>query len=160
MLRLVVEQDYPWLTGLKSLSLRWYSWNAAQAWAAGTPAQIITALTRLPALDALALLCPQFDELFVRLLVHAENGGASALPTLTLLSPRSGSWGYLSVGAHLLLLLWLKREAKKAVQGQGPGVKWELQGLDTNKLYMKRVTKKCIAQVKAAWRVCDGAVER
>ena len=31
-------------------------------------------------------------------------------------------------GAALLLLLWLKREAKKALQGEGKGLLWDVQG--------------------------------
>ncbi len=145
VLGLILEEDYPWLAGLHSLTLH-------RALTAETPTQIVAALTRLPALEALAVACLQYDELFVRLLVHAENGGASALPAFKLL-PALNGWGHLSAGAHLLLLLWLKREAKKAVQGQGQGagVKWEVQLGGVGKPYITEVTAKCLKQVKAAW---------
>jgi hypothetical protein len=155
VVRLIAEQDYPWLPSLQSLSLRWYGVAQMHPWVADMPRQVAMALPRLPALSVLTAACSHYDELFVRLMAMAEGSGIPRLPTLQLLSSRGISSDDLSCGARLLLLLWLKREAKKAVegQGQGQGVKWEVQGLAPTyaSSYTDQITKGCLGQINAAW---------
>lgn len=121
----------------------------AQAWAPDAPQHAASALARLPALKSLTLEPWEHDELLVRLLVVAEGGGLPCLKTLHLLNPYNM---VLSEGAALLLLLWLKGEAKKALQGEGPGVMRQVTGLNMSGMHdsMKKITPHHLAGFKQA----------
>lgn len=89
--------------------------DGAQPLDADTALHAIDALARLPALTSLVLQPCELDETVVRLLALAEGGGLQRLAKLQIWNFQPG-W---TVGAMLLLLLWLKREAKKALQDEG-----------------------------------------
>ena len=78
-----------------------------------------------PALKSLVLHPREADEMVVRLLALAESGGLQNLATLEIFDYQPG----LTQGAALLWLLWLKREAKKALQGKGQAALWDVKGL-------------------------------
>jgi hypothetical protein len=52
----------------------------------------------------------------------------------------------------LLLLLWLKREAKKALQGEGGGALWDVKELLLREMdpCMKQIIETHLAQLKEA----------
>lgn len=149
-LRLLEENDYPWLSSLKTLSLLWKGAHGdidALPVDPDRPVQAIEALTRLPALKSLTLELREPDEIMVRLLVLAEGGGLQSLSKLDLYSHRPG----ITEGAVLLMLLWLKRETKKALLGEG-GVMWDVDGLHDHQIHdsMKQITETHLAQLKEA----------
>lgn len=153
---LLARYGYPWLDSLTDFSVEWppgYQ-QPAFAWGPDTPQHLAAALARLPALKTLAVTCPAYEELVVRLLALAESGGLAQLTTLNL-----RSYNYcgdvstsMSHGARALLLLWLKREAKKALMGEEPAAVWNVWGLMDSKMpeYMKQVTVNALAQIKEA----------
>ena len=117
-MRLLEENDYVWAPALQSPSLYWkgvYGGDGTQLVDPDTPLHAVDALARLPALNSLVVNAIEPDELLVRLLALAEGGGLPSLATVNLQNWRS----VLTEGALLLLLLWLKREAKKALRGEG-----------------------------------------
>lgn len=135
---------------------------------------MVGALARLPALNELT--CPGSDELVVRLLEMAEEG---RLPKLTKLTLEGEQWepeeesedeeddedddssddekerficpeGF-SLGALALLLLWLKREAKKASDGDESAMLWELSTYSIDVYsYAGTFEQECLDQLKAA----------
>jgi hypothetical protein len=166
---LMAEQNYPWLPALRVLELD--KCGISSFCDSPAFAQLVAALSRLPALKKLT--CPFFDELIVRLLALAEGGGLPSLTHLILgdrdsyhvdenmyeddddfrvfsgeLVTRPG----LTVGALALLLLWLKREAKKAVDGTGPAAVWEVRGLIgmTLPTFAENMASHCLNQLKKA----------
>ncbi len=171
-LSLLAENDYPWLAALQKLYLN--AEFSSSCWGARECQQIVATAARLPALKELH--CPAFDGVVVGLLALAENGGLLNLTELALgqrpddghdeeneheddyfpppvfpppvVSARLG----LSVGALALLLLWLKREAKKEAEGQGPGVVWDVRGLHGMNIPVsaKAMVSHCVAQLEEA----------
>ena len=107
----------------------------------------------------------EHDELVVRLLALAEGGGlqsltmlefdsnlpAGELQILATLGFQNWQSG-LTQGPMLLLLLWLKRQAKKALQADGEGVLWDVQGLRLNHMNpsMMQIADTALAQMKDA----------
>ena len=133
-MRLVAQQDYPWLSTLRELSLKWKTqgggWGVVEPgpqWEADTAEHTAAALGRLSSLKMLTLEPRAYDELVVRLLVLGESGGLPNLEAIQLLALHATT---ITNGAVLLLLMWLKREAVKALEGgQGPAVMWDVRGL-------------------------------
>lgn len=151
-MRLLEESAYVWAPALRSLSLHWgraYYGYGAQPVDLDSPRCAIDALARLPALESLALHVHtrEPDELVVRLLALAEAGGLS--PSLATLHLDGREW---TAGAVLLLLLWLKRETKKALEGEGAGVLWEVKGLTSEHMHdsMKQITETHLFQLAQA----------
>lgn len=139
--RLVADNDYPWLPALKTLSL------PKVVEPQGTFAQrIMTALSRLPALRTLEIALSSSDEMLVRLLALADTGGLPNLAQLRNDSP----FDQLSDGAILLLLMWLKREVKKARQGQPSAALWDLTDLRGIRVYQPAGFAKLAAQIHRA----------
>lgn len=104
------------------MALKWPNHDHTKTWpgwAGHTPDRIATAIARLPSLAELAIDCPHYDELIVRLLVLAENGGLSDLEVLGFCSTTLGST--VTAAAVILLLMWVKSEATKVLRGQEPG---------------------------------------
>ena len=152
-LRLLAENDYAWAPALQSHSLHWeweYGVEATQPWDSQMPlrAGAVEVFARLPALKSLCLTPRNPDELVVCLLALAEAGG---LPNLATLEIRA-YWPSLTAGAVLLLLLWLKREAKKALQGDGEAAKWDVQGLrpDGKHTALKQITETHLTRLEEA----------
>lgn len=156
--RLIGEQDYAWMPSLRRLSLKWTNTvnaGGAGAWEDDTAPNTAAALARLPALKTLKITPQAYDELLVRILVLAEGGGLPSLSKLHLGDNRFAA--ALTDGAILLLLLWVKREMKKAVEGQAPAVTWEVEGLLEREMHdsVKKATQDCFAQIREARRhVC------
>ena len=52
----------------------------------------------------------------------------------------------------LLLLLWLKREAKKALRGEGGRALWDVRGLHLDQVHasMKQIIETHLAQLEEA----------
>jgi hypothetical protein len=118
-------RDFPWLPSLESLDLYWPSQSSAgesPPWRQESGEQLVLALSRMPALNRLAPLGGEYDEIVVRLLALAEGGGLPQLVTLDL--PWDSS--LMSHGAQLLVAVWLKRQAKQAVEGAEGAVLWEI----------------------------------
>jgi hypothetical protein len=156
---LLAEEDYPWLPPLQGLSVKWAQPQRADvgaSWEEYDNAELlVAALARLPALKTLSVEAPEYDELLVRLLAAAEMGALPSLTTLKLTGDPHGS-ATITNGALLLLLLWLKREAKKALAGQAPAALWDVRGLPLSDMpdAIKRATDNCLAQLgKARARV-------
>ena len=148
-MRLLEENDYAWAPTLRSLKLGWKReyWDYS-AQPLDPDLHALDALARLPALKSLALDPGEPDELVVRLLAVAEGGGLQSLDTLEI---DKYGW-HPSEGGVLLLLLWLKREAKKALRGEGEGALWDVRGLlrrDMNPS-LKQITETHLAQLKEA----------
>lgn len=157
--QLMAEQDYLWMPSLQRLSLKWKKLKAGDigiAWEDDTARNTAAALAHLPALKQVKLEAPEYDELVVRLLVLAEGGGLRSLTTLTLVDYGLGPTTTLSNGALLLLLLWLKREVKKAVEGQEAAVTWEVEGLPFEEMQyaVGETARNCFAQIREARRAC------
>ena len=153
-LRLLEENDYAWAPTLQSLLLYWqegqeeYEDDGEPPLDLDTPRHVVTALARLPALRSLFLVPYEPDEMLVRLLALAKGGGLQSLATLDM--QRYGPVP--TVGTVLLLLLWLKREAKKALQGEGEGCLWDVRGrpLDEKHASMEQITETHLLQLKEA----------
>lgn len=146
--RLIAAEDYCWLSSLRAV---------AAAHNQDSPELLANAVGRLPALTSLQVTSLSYDELLVRLMAAADNGTLPRPPKLVL-HPSAGEC-HVSNGARLLLVLWLKEQAKKAVAGQAPAVKWEVELVDYQygrPPYISKVTDKCLAQIKAAWAQVEG----
>ena len=143
--RLIAVEDTPWLGSLQTLSLTGNEHVQMLA----------TAVCRLRSLSFLQVTSLSYDELLVRLMAAAGNGTLQRLPKLELL-PMHGECK-VSNGARLLVVLWLKEEAKKAVAGQVSAVKWDVRLLNGGRpTYTSKVADKCLAQIKAAWAQIEG----
>jgi hypothetical protein len=152
--RLMASRDFPWMPSLRKLELAWSDSNCkfeVPGWTDDSAALVVSLLARTPGLRKLHLQPPALDELLVRLLALIEGGG---LPCLRELDVLPYGEARLSPGALLLLLLWRKRAARKAGEGQepGPGAALELKGLPFRSTppLLSEVTKQCLAQIKAA----------
>lgn len=153
---LLATNGYALLASLDSISVEWppgYQ-QPAFAWGPDTLQQLTAALARLPSLKTLAVESPAYEELVVRLMALAECGGLAQLTTLNLRSYGYYGTGFnsMSHGVRALLLLWLKREVKKALMGEERGAVWNVTWLMNGKLpeYMKEVTMTALAQIKEA----------
>ena len=156
-LRLLEENDCAWAPTLQSLLLYWqeeqeeYEGDGELPLDLDTPRHVVKALARLPALRSLELFPREPDELVVRLLALAEGGGLQSLATL-MVDDECGP--ALTAGAVLLLLLWLKREAKKALEGEGKGALWDVKVmaslLDDMHPSIKQITETHLSQLKEA----------
>ena len=129
-MRTLAERDFPWLRGLQQLQLNWFN-AAPQDWTKDTPSQIVAVLSRAPSLMSASIFTKlDVEELIVRLLVLLEGGGLARLTDITLMSLEPVDR---ERGAALLLLLWLKRQATKALRGKErgpvPGAKLDVAGL-------------------------------
>lgn len=156
--RLLAAENYPWLPTLETLYLKFtedydFGWVPADV-----PQHLATAVGRLPAVGTLTLAAGAYDELLVRPLATVDSGALPQSLKLELLPMSTHGECNFSNGARLLLLLWLKEEAAKAVEGQAPAVKWEIRGLDRGRApqYISEVTTKCLKEVKAAWAEVEG----
>ena len=154
--RLLAVENYPWLPSLRTLSLQF----AGNWWGVppGVPEPLTTVMSRLPAVRSLTLASGAYDELLVRLLAVVDSGTLPQPPKLNLLPMSNHVDCNISNGARLLLLLWLKEEAKKAVDGQAPAVKWEINGLVRVRTlqHIREVTTNCLKQIKEAWAQVEG----
>jgi hypothetical protein len=150
-MRLLGETDYVWAPALQPLNLYWECarvGGGAQPLDPDTPLLAIDALAHLPALKSLVLRAREPDELLVRLLALAEADGLPNLATLYL-----QGWGQsFTGGAMLLLLLWLKREAKKALQGEEEAALWNVPRLypDQKHITLKQIIETHLTQLKEA----------
>lgn len=115
----MAERDLPWMSGLDYLLLTWhFSDEVEPSWAHTRP-QIFSVLTRVPSLTGLYLWSNKnMEELIVRLLTLLESGG---LPNMTLVETEAFGINDQLRGAALLLLLWAKRQAIKALEGMEEG---------------------------------------
>ena len=148
--RLISKTDYPWLSSLQELTLHWTDEQAKPF----VTREVMTMLSCISALTDLQINgFKAYDDLLVRLMAAAEHGTLPPLRTLEL--PGFDDYTYrlanawnnymdqdvdkikyrphprkASHGALLLLALWLKRRAKKALQGGGRAGLWEVVGLE------------------------------
>ncbi len=113
--RLLAGTDYPWLPSLRQVDLAWHGdqrgWNGD----GDLPERVVTALSRMPALEELTLMPSLSDGLVVRLLALLDGGGLAHLLRLNIYD--QGSEFRVSVGALLLLVMWVKTEAQRKVPG-------------------------------------------
>lgn len=137
---LATHHGYPWLLHLRELRLDWFSdptWDAPG---------LLAALARLPALEAVVLRGPAYDEVAVRLLGLLEAGRLPALKSVKFAqSPyqvADPSFA-LSDGVRLLLALWSKRQRAR----KGQVVVWDVEELRSPTWAAEKVVE-CIAQPK------------
>lgn len=153
--RLMAGQAYPWLPAVKELSLVGFIdqyGRLAQGWGPDMPALIGSALTQLPALESLKLGCPS-DEVLLRLLALADSG--DGLPKLSRVAI-DGDLTRVSDGAILLLLLWLKRNLKQAVQEEGGRTaKWTITSTARVVKQMPKPIGALLTGIENAWALLD-----
>jgi hypothetical protein len=149
VLRLLASQDFPWLSGLKTLSLDWFTLSR---WGDATLPRLTAVLTRLPALKHLKLRGPTYDDVAVHLMTLVETGRLTNLATLKLSLPGSNAGrftGGISDEIRLLLALWLKRQARG-----GRLIKCDMKELHLSaggfRTWVGTKTDECIAQIEKA----------
>lgn len=149
VLQAAAERDLAWLTGLQKLRLT-LRVPEDEGDGAGVMSQFVSLLPRLPSLKHLSIDTGEcVDEVGLRLLVSLESG---LLAELTYLCLEGGCFDRRR-GFMFLLILWLKRQAMKALESKEPvpGAKLYVGGL-----YFKpdscasTLIQQCRTQVKEA----------